>query len=158
MSKFYSHPNKLYTTHITNMLDKDDSLLEHSVKLYHDIAKLKSTFQQYITTLDESVKNKNHTLLSGYIFLLNSEFSFKELLFGALAIFSHHSALFNLLTLKEDNIYIGENFSSSKELEFLEEVVEAANSLDLYQNLKSNKELLEKKSKRAKKIFKKSLF
>ena len=69
--KFFSHPNKLYIEHITNMFDSSDTPLEREVKKFHDIAKLKQNFQIYIRG-DKGV-DKNHSLLSAYIFLFNCD-------------------------------------------------------------------------------------
>ncbi|WP_235597653.1 septation ring formation regulator EzrA [Campylobacter iguaniorum] len=71
MSDFLSHPGKPYIDHIKRMVDISDSKLEKEVKAFHDVAKLKSTFQKYIQNLDVFVENKNHALLSAYMFLEN---------------------------------------------------------------------------------------
>ena len=70
-----SHPNKPLIKHITNMLAEADSRLLQCIKIYHDIAKLKTNFQIYIKNPTEKISDKNHALLSSYIFLLNSEFN-----------------------------------------------------------------------------------
>ena len=68
--KFFSHPDKLYIEHITNMFDEDDTPLEREVKRFHDIAKLKDNFQIYIRNTEKGGVDKNHSLLSAYLFLL----------------------------------------------------------------------------------------
>lgn len=143
---YLSHPDKPYTQHIRNMFDADDTPLERSVKLYHDIAKLKKSFQYYIRHPEENVKDKNHTLLSGYIFLLNNDFEAKKMLFGFLSIVSHHSRVIDLYDLREDNRYIGRYCCNSGELQFLDEVIEHARSTGLYPPLNGNVADLEQKS------------
>ena len=141
--RFLSHPNKLYSDHITNMYHLEDTKLEREVKRFHDIAKLKDNFQRYIRG-DRGI-DKNHSLLSGYIYLLNSNFEDRDLLFGFLAIISHHSSIENFFRLNEANIYIGKYATSSKELDFLDEVITYAQSLELYQELNGSIEELELK-------------
>ena len=121
--EFFSHPDKLYIKHIGNMLDESDTLLEHKVKYFHDIAKLKNNFQIYIREPEKGGVEKNHTLLSGYLFLLNGGFENRDMLFGFLAIVSHHRDVENFYNLGESK-YLDEQFSSSNELNFLDEVLE----------------------------------
>lgn len=154
-SQFFSHPNKLYIEHIKNMFDNDDTLLEREVKRFHDIAKLKNNFQIYIRG-DKGV-DKNHSLLSAYLFLLNSSFEQKEALFGFLAIASHHGNIENFFKLGEDNRYIGKYATNSKELSFLDEVILNAKSLDFYNKIEgdvSRLELLNKQYQRYIRSFK----
>lgn len=132
--EFFSHPNKLYIDHISNMFNEEDTTLEREVKRFHDIAKLKDNFQVYIR--GAKGVDKNHSLLSAYLFLLNSSFEDKEMLFGFLAIASHHSDVENFFNLGEDNRYIGKGSTHSKELNFLDEVISSANSLDFYEDVK----------------------
>jgi len=131
-SEFFSHPNKLYVKHIGNMFDNEDTYLEREVKRFHDIAKLKQNFQIYIRDTSKGGKDKNHSLLSAYLFLLNNNFENKKMLFGFLAIASHHGNVENFFSLGEDNRYVGKYCSNSKELNFLDEVISSASSLDLY--------------------------
>ncbi|ADV46309.1 CRISPR-associated helicase Cas3' [Nitratifractor salsuginis] len=155
---YLSHPDKPYTQHIRNMFDANDIPLERSVKLYHDIAKLKSSFQYYIRHPGESVKDKNHTLLSGYIFLLNNDFETKEMLFGFLSIVSHHSRVIDLFDLREDNRYIGRYCCNSAELQFLDEVIEHAKVTGLYPPLNADVADLEQKSETYRKFLRKASF
>ena len=76
--KFLSHPDKIFIDHILGTLSKNDTELEKNVKIYHDIAKLKNNFQFYIRD-NSKVKDKNHSLLSGYLFAANSKFEYKDL-------------------------------------------------------------------------------
>jgi len=145
-SEFFSHPNKLYVEHITNMFNEEDTTLEREVKRFHDIAKLKNNFQIYIRG-DKGV-DKNHSLLSAYLFLLNSSFETRDLLFGFLAIASHHANVENFFALNEDNRYIGKYSTNSKELLFLDEVLESANALGFYESLEGNLAQLEKQTKK----------
>jgi len=143
--ELWSHPNKPYIQHIENMFDSDDAPLEKEVKRFHDIAKLKTNFQEYIRG-NESV-DKNHSLLSAYIFLLNNTFEIRDVLFGFFAIASHHGDIENFFKLNEDNRYIGKFCTNSKELDFLDEVLNAAKTLTLYNNLKGDVPSLEKQAK-----------
>jgi len=133
--KFLSHPNKLYHEHIINMFSIDDTVLEKEVKRFHDIAKLKNNFQSYIRG-DKGV-DKNHSLLSAYLFLLNSDFENRDLLFGFLAIASHHGNVENFYALGEAK-YLDEQFVNSKELNFLDEVLEHSTTIDIYENVKGD--------------------
>jgi len=137
--EFFSHPNKLYYEHITNMFTFDDTILEKEVKRFHDIAKLKNNFQSYIRG-DKGV-DKNHSLLSAYLFLLNSDFENRDLLFGFLAIVSHHGNVENFYELGEAK-YLDEQFVHSKELTFLDEVLEHSTKIDIYENLQGDMETL----------------
>ncbi len=143
---FFSHPNKPYIEHISNMFDEEDTPLEREVKRFHDIAKLKNNFKIYIRG-DKGV-DKNHSLLSAYLFLLNSDFETRDLLFGFLAIASHHGNVENFFALNEDNRYIGKYYINSKELLFLDEVLESANSLDFYKTVEGNLAQLEEQTKK----------
>ena len=143
--EFWSHPNKPYSYHIENMFHRDDDSLAKEVKRFHDVAKLKDNFQRYIR--GEEGVDKNHSLLSGYIFLLNSDFEERELLFGFLAIVSHHGNVENFFNLNEPNRYIGKYATNSKELSFLDEVLSHAQSLELYQGVNGSLELLEERVK-----------
>lgn len=139
--EFFSHPNKLYIKHIANMFDKDDTLLEREVKRFHDIAKLKDNFQKYIR--GDKGLDKNHSLLSAYLFLLNTDFDDKERLFGFLAIASHHANVENFFALGEDNRYIGSYCTSSKELSFIDEVICCANRVGIYDRIEGDISQLE---------------
>jgi len=143
---FLSHPDKLYIEHISNMFHEEDSSLEREVKRFHDIAKLKKSFQIYIRG-DKGV-DKNHSLLSAYLFLLNSDFETRDLLFGFLAIASHHGNVENFFALNEDNRYIGKYCTNSKELLFLDEVLESAKSLGFYESVEGNLAQLEEQTKK----------
>ncbi len=145
-NKYLSHPNKLYSSHIENIFSKNDNSLEREIKLFHDIAKLKDNFQRYIR--GEEGKDKNHSLLSAYIFFLNSNFKDEDLLFGFLAISSHHGNVENFFNLNAPNRYIGKYALNSKELIFLDEVITHAKSLDIYKNLNSSFKELEKKTEK----------
>ena len=154
--EFFSHPNKLYIEHITNMFDSDDTQLEREVKRFHDIAKLKDNFQVYIR--GAKGVDKNHSLLSAYLFLLNSNFEDKEMLFGFLAIASHHSNIENFFNLGEDNRYIGKGCISSKELNFLDEVISYGDSLEIYTKVEGELEQLEIITKNYQKYLRKFKF
>jgi CRISPR-associated endonuclease/helicase Cas3 len=142
--EFFSHPNKLYSEHINNMFTLDDTILEKEVKRFHDIAKLKNNFQTYIRG-DKGI-DKNHSLLSAYLFLLNSDFENRDFLFGFLAIASHHGNVENFYQLGEAK-YLDEQFVNSKELIFLDEVLEHSTKIDIYDNLKGDIETLRSMAK-----------
>jgi len=146
--KFFSHPDKLYITHISNMFDKDDTQLEREVKKFHDMAKLKKNFQLYIRDTKKGGVDKNHSLLSGYLFLLNNNFETKEMLFGFFAIASHHSNIENFFNLGEQNRYIGKYCTNSKELNFLDEVCSYGNSIEIYDKVEGDIAKLELLSKK----------
>ena len=135
--EFWSHPNKLLENHIKNMISPGDEELDKQVKLYHDIAKLKNNFQIYIRDTSNDKLDKNHSFLSAYFFLLNSKFDEIPTLFGFLAIVSHHSDAVNLMTLaREANKF----FKNSKELEYWEEVADAAKNTRIYSGLSTKKD------------------
>ena len=135
--EFWSHPNKLLENHIKNMISPGDEELDKQVKLYHDIAKLKNNFQIYIRDTSNDKLDKNHSFLSAYFFLLNSKFDEIPTLFGFLAIVSHHSDAVNLMTLaREANKF----FKNSKELEYWEEVANAAKNTQVYLGLSTKKD------------------
>jgi CRISPR-associated endonuclease/helicase Cas3 len=146
--EFLSHPNKLYIEHVSHMFHEKDTPLEREVKRFHDIAKLKKNFQIYIRDTSKEGKDKNHSLLSAYLFLLNSDFETRDLLFGFLAIASHHGNVENFFALNEDNRYIGKYCINSKELLFLDEVLSSANSLKFYETLEGNLAQLEEHTKK----------
>jgi len=142
--EFFSHyPKKLYVNHIEKMFAEDDTRLEREVKHFHDVAKLKDNFQIFIRNPRENknMKDKNHSLLSAYLFLLNSNFEKRDLLFGFLAIASHHGNVENFYELGEEK-YLDEQFVNSKELIFLDEVLEHSTKIDLYENLEGDIEAL----------------
>ena len=145
--EFFSHPDKLYSEHIDNMFSVDDTVLEKEVKRFHDIAKLKNNFQTYIRG-DKGV-DKNHSLLSAYLFLLNSDFENRDLLFGFLAITSHHGNVENFYELGEAK-YLDEQFVNSKELVFLDEVLAHSHNIDIYDDLKGDIERLRSMAKELK--------
>ena len=135
--EFWSHPNKLLENHIKNMISPGDEELDKQVKLYHDIAKLKNNFQIYIRDTSNDKLDKNHSLLSAYFFILNSKFDEIPTLFGFLAIVSHHGDAVNLMTLaREANKF----FKNSKELEYWEEVANAAKNTQVYSGLSIKKD------------------
>lgn len=135
--EFWSHPNKLLENHIKNMISPDDDELGKQVKLYHDIAKLKNNFQIYIRDTSNDMLDKNHSLLSAYFFLLNSKFDEIPTLFGFLAIVSHHGDVVNLMTLaREANKF----FKNQKELEWWDEVANAAKNIKIYLGLSTKKD------------------
>ena len=139
--EFWSHPNKLLENHIKNMISAGDEELDKQVKLYHDIAKLKNNFQIYIRDTSNDKLDKNHSFLSAYFFLLNSKFDDIPTLFGFLAIVSHHGDVLNLDRLvREDNKFLGDNFENSKELEYWEEVANAAKNIKIYSGLSTKKD------------------
>ena len=145
--EFWSHPNKLLENHIKNMISAGDEELDKQVKLYHDIAKLKNNFQIYIRDTSNDKLDKNHSLLSAYFFLLNSKFDEIPTLFGFLAIVSHHGDALNLDRLvREDNKFLGDNFENSKELEYWDEVADAAKNIEIYSRLSTSKDEFLKKA------------
>ena len=135
--EFWSHPNKLLENHIKNMISAGDEELDKQVKLYHDIAKLKNNFQIYIRDASNDKLDKNHSFLSAYFFLLNSKFDEIPTLFGFLAIVSHHGDAVNLMTLARD---ANKFFKNSKELEYWEEVANAAKNIEVYSGLSAKKD------------------
>ena len=135
--EFWSHPNKLLENHIKNMISAGDEELDKQVKLYHDIAKLKNNFQIYIRDTSNDKLDKNHSFLSAYFFLLNSKFDEIPTLFGFLAIVSHHGDAVNLMTLARD---ANKFFKNLKELEYWEEVVNAAKNTQVYSGLSTKKD------------------
>ncbi len=146
-SELLSHPNKPLIKHITNMLAEADSRLLQCIKIYHDIAKLKTNFQIYIKNPTEKIADKNHALLSSYIFLLNSEFNELDTAFGFLSIVSHHGNVENFCELTTQNKNFGKYFESSKELDFWDEVLDKALGLEIYKDIKSDKNELLIKAK-----------
>ena len=135
--EFWSHPNKLLENHIKNMISAGDEELDKQVKLYHDIAKLKNNFQIYIRDTSNDKLDKNHSFLSAYFFLLNSKFDEIPTLFGFLAIVSHHGDAVNLMTLARD---ANKFFKNLKELEYWEEVANAAKNTQVYSGLSTKKD------------------
>jgi len=135
--EFWSHPNKLLENHIKNMISPGDEELDKQVKLYHDIAKLKNNFQIYIRDTSNDKLDKNHSFLSAYFFILNSKFDEIPTLFGLLAIISHHGDAVNLMTLARD---ANKFFKNSKELEYWEEVANAAKNTQVYSGLSTKKD------------------
>lgn len=143
---FLSHPDKQYENHIVQMFDEKDTPLERAVKTYHDIAKLKHNFQLYIRDTKKGVVDKDHSLLSAYLFLLNNDFGDLEMLFGFFSIVSHHGYVENFFQIKEDNKNIGKHCTSLKELRFLDEVLENADKLALYKGIQGEIKKLEELS------------
>ncbi|WP_249321686.1 MULTISPECIES: CRISPR-associated helicase Cas3' [unclassified Campylobacter] len=141
-SEFLSHPDKSFVSHITNMLYANDDDAQRYVKLFHDIAKLKSDFQKYIRCGDAKGLEKDHSLLSAYIFLLNSSLDELTSAFCFLSIVSHHGDVDNFYELISPNKNFGSSFQNSKELKFLDEVVSKATGLDIYKNIKTNEQEL----------------
>lgn len=142
-----SHPNKLLREHISNMLSFASNNLERDIIRFHDIAKVKEEFQEYIRDTSKNIKNKDHSLLSAYFFLCNSKHSDIDTLFGFLAILSHHGKVRNFFNLIENhNVCLGESFETQYEIEhFWDNVGKRASSLDIYNNLDINVEKLKEK-------------
>lgn len=137
LSDILSHPQKLLREHVERMLSFASNDLERDVILFHDIAKAKEPFQRFIRDTSLKVDNKEHSLLSGYYFLLNSEHSDLDTCFGLLAILSHHGNIknFDVLVKNNDELYLARNFEKSKEFTFWDEVGERARSIDIYSNI-----------------------
>ena len=142
-----SHPNKLLREHIIDMLSFASNNLERDIIRFHDIAKVKEEFQEYIRDTSKNIKNKDHSLLSAYFFLCNSKHSDIDTLFGFLAILSHHGKVRNFFNLIENhNVCLGESFETQYEIEhFWDNVGKRASSLDIYNNLNINVEKLKEK-------------
>lgn len=142
-----SHPNKLLREHVNNMLSFISGDLERDIIRFHDIAKVKEEFQEYIRDTSKNIKNKDHSLLSAYFFLCNSKHSDIDTLFGFLAILSHHGKVRNFFNLIENhNVCLGESFETQYEVEhFWDNVGKRASSLDIYNNLNINIEKLKEK-------------
>ena len=149
---FSHHPDKLLKNHILNMVGEEDSELEKCVKIYHDIAKLKWLFQKYIRTLDEKILGKEHSLLSAYFFMLNSNFGDIETAFGFLAIISHHGSVNNFYDIVANNKNFGGNFEKSVEFNYWDEVAKSASSFDFYKNINMNRQKLFEKAKELREI------
>ncbi|MBE7358747.1 CRISPR-associated helicase Cas3' [Campylobacter sp. RM12327] len=133
--EFLSHPNKIFINHILGMLYENDATLEKQVKIYHDIAKLKNSFQIYIRDKSK-VKNKEHSLLSGYFFVSNSDFDQLDTLFGFLAIISHHTDVKDFYSLKVSNKNFGDYYQNSIEFSFANEVIENAKTFSEFKDIK----------------------
>ena len=138
-SEFLSHPNKALKFHILNMINDGDDEITRQIKLFHDIAKLKQNFQKYINNPNDKITDKNHSLLSAYIFLLNSTFDELSSAFGFLSIVSHHGDVENFSELIANNKNFGKYFELSHEFDFWDEVVNNALNLEIYANLKTDK-------------------
>lgn len=138
LSDILSHPQKLLREHVEGMLSFASNDLERDVIIFHDIAKAKEPFQRFIRDTSLKVDNKEHSLLSGYYFLLNSEHSDLDTCFGLLAILSHHGNIknFDVLVKNNDELYLARNFEKSKEFAFWDEVGERARNIDIYSNIK----------------------
>lgn len=136
-SDILSHPQKLLREHVKGMLSFASNDLEKDVILFHDIAKAKEPFQRFIRDTSLKVDNKEHSLLSGYFFLLNSKHSDLDTCFGLLAILSHHGNIknFDVLVKNDNELYLARNFEKSKEFTFWDEVGERARSIDIYSNI-----------------------
>lgn len=136
-SDLLSHPQKLLREHIEGMLSFASSDLEKDVILFHDIAKVKEPFQRFIRDTSLKVDNKEHSLLSGYYFLLNSKHSDLDTCFGLLAILSHHGHIknFDAIVKNDNELYLARNFEKSKEFTFWNEVGERARNIDIYSNI-----------------------
>ena len=132
-----SHPQKLLREHVKGMLSFASNDLERDIILFHDIAKAKESFQRFIRDTNLKVDNKEHSLLSGYYFLLNSKHSDLDTCFGLLAILSHHGHIknFDVLVKNDNELYLARNFEKSKEFTFWDEVGEKARSIDIYSNI-----------------------
>lgn len=132
-----SHPQKLLREHVEGMLSFASNDLERDVILFHDIAKAKEPFQIFIRDTSLKVDNKEHSLLSGYYFLLNSKHSDLDTCFGLLAILSHHGHIknFDAIVKNDNELYLARNFEKSKEFAFWDEVGERAKSVDIYSNI-----------------------
>ena len=136
-SDILSHPQKLLREHIEEMLSFASNDLEKDVILFHDIAKTKEPFQRFIRDTSLKVDNKEHSLLSGYYFLLNSKHSDLDTCFGLLAILSHHGHIknFDAIVKNDNELYLARNFEKSREFAFWDEVGERARSIDIYSNI-----------------------
>lgn len=136
-SDILSHPQKLLREHVKGMLSFASNDLERDIILFHDIAKAKEPFQRFIRDTNLKVDNKEHSLLSGYYFLLNSKHSDLDTCFGLLAILSHHGHIknFDVLVKNDNELYLARNFEKSKEFTFWDEVGERARSIDIYSNI-----------------------
>jgi hypothetical protein len=136
-SDVLSHPQKLLREHVEGMLSFASSDLERDVILFHDIAKAKEPFQRFIRDTNLKVDNKEHSLLSGYYFLLNSKHSDLDTCFGLLAILSHHGNIknFDVLVKNDNELYLARNFEKSKEFTFWDEIGERVRSIDIYSNI-----------------------
>ena len=139
-----SHPNKLLQEHVSNMLSFASSDLERDVIRFHDLAKVKEEFQEYIRGTSKNIKNKDHSLLSAYFFLCNSKYSDIDTLFGFLAILSHHGKIRNFYYMAEiPNVCLGEFLQIPHEIEhFWDSVGKKASVLDIYNNLDASREKL----------------
>ena len=137
LSDILSHPQKLLREHIEEMLSFASNDLEKDVILFHDIAKAKEPFQRFIRDTSLKVDNKEHSLLSGYYFLLNSKHSDLDTCFGLLAILSHHGHIknFDAIVKNDNELYLARNFEKSREFAFWDEVGERARSIDIYSNI-----------------------
>lgn len=137
LSDILSHPQKLLREHIEEMLSFASNDLEKDVILFHDIAKAKEPFQRFIRDTSLKVDNKEHSLLSGYYFLLNSKHSDLDTCFGLLAILSHHGHIknFDAIVKNDNELYLARNFEKSREFAFWDEVGERARSIDIYLNI-----------------------
>ena len=137
------------------MLSFASNDLERDIILFHDIAKAKEPFQRFIRDTNLKVDNKEHSLLSGYYFLLNSKHSDLDTCFGLLAILSHHGHIknFDVLVKNDNELYLARNFEKSKEFTFWDEVGEKARSIDIYSNIEVGyDEFLSKANEMARKI------
>ena len=150
-SDLLSHPDKLLREHIEGMLSFASSDLDRDVICFHDIAKLKEPFQIYIRDTTKNIPNKEHSLLSGYFFLLNSKHDEIDTLFGYLAIISHHGGVRNFYNLTAEGGPLSNFFENSTEFNFWDEVYQKAKTLELYREINDNKEELIKKAKGSKK-------
>jgi CRISPR-associated endonuclease/helicase Cas3 len=131
---FFSHPNKNYNEHIKNIAQSFDEPHHKEVALYHDLGKLSSKFQKYISLKQYSDESQQafekrraklkttHTLESAYLYFSNEEDRREAFLANFFAILKHHTSLPDI---KEDmNNYLStiDNYVDERRLEMIENI------------------------------------
>lgn len=103
----WSHPNKPYINHISNIANSFDDEAHRISANFHDIGKLSSEFQSYIRK--ETNKKTTHAIEGGYLFPFLIDRIDKDFLPTFFSIVKHHLSLSNI---KDDVYKYGNNFDN----------------------------------------------
>jgi len=140
---FFSHPTTKYSDHIARIAKSFDEPNHKVVANYHDLGKLSSAFQRYITLKQyDNEENRSfekrraklkttHTLESAYLYFCNSSFGAKatdsQFLANFFAILKHHTSLSDIK--KDMNEYLStiDNYIDDNRLESINDIANKSN-------------------------------
>lgn len=101
--EYNSHPDYPYNNHVMNIADSFDDVSHKRSAMFHDVGKLCSAFQAYISKTRKGNEKAPHSFIGAFLYLMSNKLKItKESLSIFVSILKHHGNLDNVNDLADD--------------------------------------------------------